>query len=183
MRGYARDVVFTAHQLAVRNGLAAGIAKVSERTPHRIRCHELAHAALKCCELQFSPNPWFLRDGHCGAIEHTWLADGSTVILDVYCPGRTPMVQLIDSFSAVGLYRPSVELRDDIDEQLVAQLAEEILSVQRLPKAGERWQDRFGNGVEIQAVSDGGVTMRWALDGAIDRVTLTGFLENFKRID
>lgn len=48
------------------------------------------------------------------------------VILDVYCPGRLPQVQLIDSFFLLRTRYEAGEPRTDINARIVARLVEEM---------------------------------------------------------
>lgn len=94
--------------------------------PTEIRCHELTRAVAKILDL--SPN---VRDGLAGCVQHTWidLGDSCMTILDVYCPARLPMVQLIDVRLGAGLYGHKAlpfyrveALRTDIDSEQVERL-------------------------------------------------------------
>ena len=90
-----------------------------------IRCHELARAIGQLLDCS-------VHDGLHGIVEHSWLWTRTTEpnILDVYCVGRLPMVQLVHAETKTGhfvlgersgLYRWGKE-RDDIDEGLVTKL-------------------------------------------------------------
>jgi hypothetical protein len=129
MLGYARDEVFTKDQILARVAAVACVHKVTEREP-RIRCHELARAVLLRFDSigKIGPGKWLIADGKCGAVDHSWLYDssGSGNILDVYCPGREPMVQLIDRFCSLGLYVRADALRTDINGELVHALVAEM---------------------------------------------------------
>jgi hypothetical protein len=97
-----------------------------------LRCHELARVAQDL--LSHSPNPSLqtvVMDGKYGAVEHSWLMfpwSPETHILDVYCVGRLPQVQLtiLACPGTDTLYRPG-KPREDIDHVLVKRLACTIL--------------------------------------------------------
>lgn len=142
MKSYSETNIFGAcdrklFELATR--LVAGLGD----RPKMIRCHELARALGEVLKLPF-------QDGMYGFVEHTWLwtkSMGNWIdpleimrtgpnILDVYCVGRLPMVQLIDGehtqLPHLGYsYRPMLP-RNDIDSRIVTSLVEEISSL--MPK-------------------------------------------------
>lgn len=176
MRGYAHDEVFTKEHLIERRIATAYVLRVQEREP-RIRCHELARAVRHKLS-----DRWDVVDGDYGLVEHTWLYDAKAqVILDVYCVGRDPMVQLIDCSCAfpAPIYTTGRE-RKDINYDLVAELVEEM-SHWRVVHVGETWLDPFGREVEVTSVADGSVTIAWA-GGDVDRLTPQQFFGGFKRL-
>lgn len=80
-----------------------------------IRCHELARAVTAF----LSPH-WEVVDGKLGHVDHSWLRH-RRFILDVYVPGRLPMVQLVDDGSWAlpkAGYTPG-PLRGDIRENVI----------------------------------------------------------------
>lgn len=91
-----------------------------------LRCHELAHALVH----HFFGHPMriHVEDGHYGLISHSWLywlGPDKYTVLDPYCVGRLPMVQLIH-MSAIGLGHSSAYRvgppRTDIDHTIVRRL-------------------------------------------------------------
>lgn len=100
--------------------------------PDGLRCHEVVRIVQeRLCDL----GKTMIVDGHYGPIDHSWLVVpnapmSKAVILDPYCVGRLPQVQLITvSLSLAKLYRPGVE-RADIDWLVVNR---EIDRIRRLP--------------------------------------------------
>lgn len=117
MRGYSHKHIFNSAELSLLALAETCVRAVEDPSEQTIRCHELARAVGKVLGLDHV-------DGKYGIVEHTWLVldtfEGSRrrCILDVYCVGRLPMVQLVD-VQAVGLlhreqYRPGSP-RSDID--------------------------------------------------------------------
>jgi len=96
-----------------------------------LRCHEIARAVGAVLELE-------VVDGHYGRVEHSWLltplawardSGRPQAILDVYVPGRLPMVALVDPHFALPEahgYTPGT-LRDDIDRDLVDALVAQMM--------------------------------------------------------
>lgn len=91
-----------------------------------LRCHELAHAL----GIYFRGNPLRIQveDGRYGLVNHSWLywlGPSTYTILDPYCIGRLPMVQLIH-MNAIGLGHNSTynigPARTDIDHTTVQRL-------------------------------------------------------------
>lgn len=119
------------------------VARVSDRHGNEVRCHELARAALKALhdlnrrKLDEARASLTLVDGSLGSIEHSWLVYATAApphadfqrrfILDVYCPGRLPQVQLLDGdhFAIARGYSPT-GARDDIDLVMVERLTREM---------------------------------------------------------
>lgn len=135
MKGYAECEIFSKRELKLLQTAQALVRRVPGRVQPRrgvraqwVRCHELARAIGKILKLEVA-------DGWYGFVEHSWLwtsrsqrIDGQHLgplpnILDLYVPGRLPQVQLVHTSATVGLqYRPGSP-RDDINDELVAQLA------------------------------------------------------------
>jgi len=93
----------------------------------KIRCHEIVRAVWNVlASRQIKDIKIRIVDGHYGDIEHSWLMLDNDV-LDVYCCGALPMVQLIapqvrDMPPLKFIYRPSLYPRDDIRQDVVEQL-------------------------------------------------------------
>ncbi len=136
MRSYSETNIFGASDRKLLNLADALVVRLGDR-PKTVRCHELARAVGEVLKLPF-------QDGMYGFVEHTWLwthplgdgADYSDIlrigpnILDVYCVGRLPMVQLVDGkhtqLPHIGWsYRPT-NLRTDIDSSCVKSLVKEL---------------------------------------------------------
>ena len=124
MKGYAERVMFSGEAIDMYHRATDLVKELPDiADPCSLRCHELAHAVgtILCLDVQ---------DGKARAVEHSWLwvpnKEDTRVILDVYTPGRMPMVQLIDPFALlpeIGSYVPG-EPRDDINQTVVNLLIE-----------------------------------------------------------
>lgn len=140
MRSYAERQIFHATAVAVWADAVSLVARVSDRYNNEVRCHELARAALKALtdlnerRLHDANATLSLVDGNLWAIEHSWLVyrwndvtAPKRFILDVYCPGRLPQVQLLDGehFAIARGYEKGA-WRDDIDASMVERLTREM---------------------------------------------------------
>jgi hypothetical protein len=129
MKGHSVSRVFSQPLTYLRDSTATMLERLEGFDD--VRCHELVRAVAIAADF---PDKC-LQDGYYGFVEHSWLwvpnppvnPLGNTKwphILDVYCVGRLPQVQLI-ACDSVGLphvgwsYRPS-DRRGDIDESVVA---------------------------------------------------------------
>jgi hypothetical protein len=124
MIGYAAREVFTeAEQL-----LASRVSDLVARCPYDIdgepvRCHELVRAVGEELGLSWS-------DGWFGMVEHSWLwvrpwlpLEPMPNLIDAYCPGRLPSVQLIHTGShALPLDYRRGDYRKDIRWPVITQL-------------------------------------------------------------
>jgi len=126
MIGYSEQKIFDMKALDAFHIAERAVAKV-EDPGLEIRCHEIVRAVWNVLSgHDIHPVKIRLMDGHYGAIEHSWLMVDSDV-LDVYCCGALPQVQLIapqvrDMPPIKFIYRPSLYPRDDIREDVVEQL-------------------------------------------------------------
>ena len=140
MKSYAERTIFHEVAQSIWADAVRLVDRVSDRHGNEVRCHELARAALsalcasnqsmlEACDVALS-----IVDGNLWAIEHTWLLyqwNSELVpkrfILDVYCPGRLPQVQLIDGshFAIARGYEPG-PVRTDIDHEMLATLLAEM---------------------------------------------------------
>jgi hypothetical protein len=137
MISYAEREIFTDREMALWCDACDLIKRVSLAWTNELRCHELAraaHAALGRLRYRGSPYKTTVVDGKLWAIEHSWLvvpAQGPrgltrTAILDVYCPGRMPQVQLLDNHFVIARgYEPG-EPRTDIKLDIVGRLEREM---------------------------------------------------------
>lgn len=140
MRSYAERVIFHETVMAVWADAVSLVARVSDRHGNEVRCHELARAALGALtalnerKLYAANASLMLVDGNLWSIEHSWLLyrwnDETTpksFILDTYCPGRLPQVQLLDGeHFAIARGYAKGEMRTDINESMVEQLTREM---------------------------------------------------------
>lgn len=132
--GYAQKEVFSAFELE-RLSLAA---KLVDQLPAMvlgdedwIRCHELTRAVGPLLGL-----PWC--DGHYGMVEHSWLwtkplepFSPPPNIIDLYCPGRLPQVQLVHSSSHLPYEYRRSSSRDDIRPTVVEYLTKALNDLSR----------------------------------------------------
>jgi hypothetical protein len=132
---YAQREVFTPLTLDLLQHAEMFIARVSSQWGNELRCHELARAAFLVL-VQISAYKMRVVDGVVGIVDHSWIEIAANdrydrnrsrmVILDVYCPGRLPQVQLVDSFVFL---RPTYEEREprgDIREEIVQRLVKQM---------------------------------------------------------
>jgi hypothetical protein len=115
------------------------VNRVSDRHLDEVRCHELARAAwaalmdLNLHKLGKANATLELVDGQLGAIEHSWLMyrwhdpiAPKQFILDVYCPGRMPQVQLIDTHVFIARNYDQGPARTDIKHEMTSMLLAEM---------------------------------------------------------
>ncbi len=96
MLGYSYTTVFSQHEIDLYNRATKIVENIPEAVNGEVlRCHEVTRVISTLIGLPYT-------DGKFGAVEHSWLwtstaRDGEYPgnILDVYCVGRLPMVQLI----------------------------------------------------------------------------------------
>lgn len=132
MKGYSeREVFGYQHRVILHNAtvLVERLKRLPDEVQEKIRCHELARAVAECLMMGDD----MVKDGHYGRVEHSWITlyndEGRpTTILDVYCMGRLPQVQLVDMdglgstfFHHRDLYEPGAR-RSDIRYDVIAQL-------------------------------------------------------------
>ncbi|MHA1573147.1 MAG: hypothetical protein ACTSX8_04065 [Alphaproteobacteria bacterium] len=89
MKGYAEEEVFDERMMQLHREAQRLVASLPRDRRSKLRCHELARAVGRVLQLT-------VVDGKYGVVEHSWLSVTDTVILDVYVPGRAPMVQLLE---------------------------------------------------------------------------------------
>jgi len=125
VRSYAEREVFSPHDLSVLRLATRLVSAVGDHWGNELRCHELARAAA--ARLRDVGIDCTVVDGAVGVIEHSWVRiEASSAILDVYCPGRLPQVQLIHAHRHVSLgYEPG-EDRGDVREAILGRLREEM---------------------------------------------------------
>ena len=131
MKSYAEREIFTHREMAIWCDAVDMVKRVRPDRGNEVRCHELTRAVQRL--LWLLKHDLRLVDGKLRAIEHSWLLIETphrelnrAVILDVYCPGRLPQVQLIDShFSVANGYEPGEPLTD-IKLNLIGQLIRDM---------------------------------------------------------
>lgn len=140
MRSYTEREVFGDASQALWADAVAIVERIPSTWGNELRCHELSRAVAELLRLR--GGSWFITsavkvvDGKLGAIEHSWLVcvqrtrGGTTYvkqpILDVYCPGRMPQVQLIDDYFAVSRGYEIGEPRTDIKHDIVRKLVDDF---------------------------------------------------------
>lgn len=119
MTGYSQRVFprGVLAQWASARDAVANLRSLPDSVQERIRCHELARAIARRRSIDAK-----VVDGKYGRVEHSWLLiHGSEYVLDVYCCGRLPQVQVIDMFC--GLLHSTLYVegdpRNDIDQMMV----------------------------------------------------------------
>jgi hypothetical protein len=130
MIGYAHKEVFNQFEISCFKDAR----NLMDRMPSHdtdgnwIRCHELVRAVGPELGL-----PWM--DGSYGMVEHSWLWTRPFEpftpvpnILDLYCPGRLPQVQLIHSSAHLPYEYRRGEDRTDIRQSVVEFLKQRIRS-------------------------------------------------------
>lgn len=97
MRSYSEREVFRERELRLLAQAQDIVERIDDRAdpdPNGVRCHEVARVVGYYLSLN-------VIDGQYGSVDHSWLSmrePGSRrrSILDPYCVGRMPMVQIID---------------------------------------------------------------------------------------
>jgi hypothetical protein len=146
MLSYAERECFDGFAQSIWEDAVDLVKRVDNGHGNEVRCHELARAALKALtelnqsKLQRNGASLELVDGRLWLIEHSWIVfsgryaaalarheSSRRYILDVYCPGRLPQVQLLDDHFAVARgYEASPAACVDVNLGLVARLVEEM---------------------------------------------------------
>lgn len=124
MISYSMRHIFTENDLALLAFAKRAVAlaphelyvEETSRKTREVRCHELARAVADVMALGRTngsreiPPGFCVADGCRGPVEHSWIFyhwGGETRILDVYTPGTTEQVQIVDPRSTGKLYYTS----------------------------------------------------------------------------
>jgi hypothetical protein len=96
-----------------------------------LRCHEVARVVGALLSLE-------VQDGHYGHVEHSWMlvyqvSERRPFVLDPYCVGRLPIVQLVDTHMNLPRLYLTCHPRTDINEQQINELLQ-LLEVQGFRK-------------------------------------------------
>jgi hypothetical protein len=141
VKSYAERQIFSDRATAMWCDAVDLIKRISPTWGNELRCHELARAAqIALGKLKFRGEPYklYVVDGRLWSIEHSWLlyeVSGPPLyreyttkrILDVYCPGRLPQVQLLDGdHFAIARGYEAGETRTDIKLDIVEKLVHEM---------------------------------------------------------
>jgi hypothetical protein len=127
VKSYSETTVFTNRDKAILGAAIQIVQAFPDHEPDKDpwRCHEVARAVVRLMPATLG---LVVVDGQFAGAQHSWLAyrdDGRTRILDVYCVGRLPMVQLVDPSWCRELgYRPAHLPRDDVRSYVVSFLAD-----------------------------------------------------------
>lgn len=141
MTPYVQREIFRHFEQQVFTKVQHLVSRVSNAWGNDLRCHELARAVhAKLTSLQI--NCARVVDGRIGIVEHSWIeltvpvaqferdrigrGEERKVIIDVYCPGRLPAVQLIDSCDVLAPVYQEREPRTDIRMNVIEALVEEM---------------------------------------------------------
>lgn len=155
MIGYSGTELFREDEINLWRAATEAIARLDYKAmPRTIRCHELARAvaALPVPELLSIA----IQDGTYGAVDHSWIRvwhprRKAYDLLDVYCVGRLPMVQLLtlDVGPMHGaLYRAGPP-RNDIDLLQVSTLTAKLRVTWPFGKDREAAEERLQREVEV----------------------------------
>jgi hypothetical protein len=131
MRSYVEREHFRAFDLELRYNVETFVQSVHIDWGNELRCHELVRAVHDCMYLKHRIALTIV-DGKLGAVEHSWLiylsrGQREPFIVDAYCPGRIPQVQLIHPFAGLKHgYQPG-PIRDDINSDIIKRLREQML--------------------------------------------------------
>lgn len=127
MQSYSEIYVFTEEELSLYKKAIDLVDKIpkyltiDERdilTFEELRCHELARAVGLKLNLP-------VIDGKYGIVEHSWLrtvGKGKYNVIDVYCVGSLPLVQLRDIDFKLPHQYSQGEPRRDIDDKIIEKL-------------------------------------------------------------
>jgi hypothetical protein len=137
MISHVEREIFTPEEVAVWCDAVDLVRRVSVQWGNELRCHELVRAAHKC--LGQLGRRTEIVDGKLFAIEHSWLSIVGPAappglvrdlrlysLLDVYCPGRLPQVQIIHNHFIVARGYEEGPARTDINESIVARVVLEM---------------------------------------------------------
>jgi hypothetical protein len=126
MKCYSQAEVFTRREinlLTIAQGLVERLPS-HDQTGEWVRCHEVARVVATLLELQVE-----VVDGFYGMADHSWLWTTELVpferppnILDVYCPGRLPQVQLVHSSNYLPFEYRRGPVRDDVRYEVIEYL-------------------------------------------------------------
>lgn len=113
MQSYSQTDVFSSqeHKLLER-AQAAVLVFPDEMDGKPLRCHEIARAIGAHLQLD-------VQDGKYGMVEHSWLYTTAHLekcsILDPYCVGRLPQVQLVSILGVLPHLNTYIPLRKRVD--------------------------------------------------------------------
>jgi len=146
MKSYAEREIFGSYAITIWMDAVTYVSRVGAMWGNELRCHELARAAHRALSAEHAERlrTWKVGltvvDGRLGPIEHSWItyappapigqpyrdAPRRAHVLDVYCPGRLPQVQLIDGSSTISREYHAGPAREDIDQAIVDSLVQEM---------------------------------------------------------
>lgn len=120
MISYSAINVFTCVELAQLKRVTKMVESVDEeKLGATVRCHELARAVGTLLKLP-------VQDGLYRAVSHSWLLTSGGHILDVYCIGRLPQVQLVDPHLDFSYVPKDLTVVNPVDEQLIQVLIKQL---------------------------------------------------------
>lgn len=139
MISYAEREIFNDEELATWCDAVDAIKRIGSHWGNELRCHELTRAMAR--HLVILGRNVEVFDGQLYACEHSWLGvrpkkgfgvlEQRSVILDVYCPGRMPQVQLIDTHFSISRGYKVGPKRDDIRADILSRLNDELVKGHR----------------------------------------------------
>jgi hypothetical protein len=133
MRPYVQREIFGEFEqeaLERATWLVDNLSEHEDARGNEIRCHELARAVREVLAIDGAR----VVDGMVSAVEHSWIEIAlawrtRTAILDVYCPGRLPQVQLIHSTAIIRPLYEERALRTDIRFDVIKRLVDQMRSM------------------------------------------------------
>jgi len=125
MRGFFERAHLTSYLMRCYHMAVCLVEKIDEYDDlSYIRCHELARAVKTT---MFGDDEAQIVDGLMNSVDHTWiLLFTHGVILDVYTPGRLPMVQMIHHHTFIARQYAVGAARTDIREDVVKMLMDKM---------------------------------------------------------
>lgn len=128
MKGYASVEMFSRAELRLWERATELVERIPEKWEPR--CHELARAMFQLVKGD-SEVEMELKDGKFGAVEHSWISLPPRHVLDVYTPGRVPLVTLHDLHWGLPDRQMYVSgaTRSDIDNEMVQKLVSRMRGV------------------------------------------------------
>lgn len=175
MKGYSENMLFSDGAKSCLQMANIIVNKIDHEWKERdeLRCHEVVRI---CYEIIAEKYPLIkVVDGVFGDVDHSWLVIERSYILDVYCIGRLPQVQLAHPYipSSVDLndlYQEREE-RKDIKIELVNHIINHVTEKMNAKHIRERNPSRK-------------MTMVWEIDNYFadkySNISLNDFLEHYK---
>lgn len=140
MLTYAEREIFSPEAIAIWVDTVKAVFKVSKDWGNELRCHEMSRAVYRVLHdisfqnLKRGMMTLHSQDGDLFTVQHSWLVlreikpdNPVCSILDPYCPGRMPGVQLIHNHFAISRGYKEGDFRQDINWDIVDKITREML--------------------------------------------------------